>query len=176
MTAERKCPHCGNLVGADLNICPHCRRTLPAAWVDATQGQWPPATSSPGPEQVSPSQPPPSAPRPYYVPPATPGPVPPAPRPDDSLGIVGLVLSIIGVASCGCLAILSPIGLILSVIAHTRRQTGVTLAGLIIGALGTLLFVVSTIFSLYYVTHQAEVIEQVFRGMGIPLPPNFPSP
>ncbi|HED53909.1 MAG TPA: hypothetical protein ENJ00_06875 [Phycisphaerales bacterium] len=59
-------------------------------------------------------------------------------QPTNTLGIVGFILSLLGfVGTCG---LLSPIGLILSIIALRREPKGFAIAGLILGILGTIVF------------------------------------
>jgi len=58
-----------------------------------------------------------------------------APQPTNGLGIAGFVCSLLGIISCGAL---SPIGLILSFIAIFREPRGLAIAGLILGALGSM--------------------------------------
>lgn len=190
MSDERICPHCGGQVSAERIICPHCLRTLPAVGAaEPTAAAQPPVAQEPAvyvptplpPEVAGAPRPPqgqPAFPM-YQPPPGSSGPgVPVAPH-DDTLSIVGLVLSILGVACCGCLPILSPVGLILSIISHTRRQTGVTWSGIIIGIIGTILFIISTIFSIYLAMHpemQREMLEKWTKEMGLPPIPGLPMP
>ena len=140
----------------------------------------PPPGAPPSGQQPPPQYQPPAAPPPGYPQPEPPRITPPTPHHDDSMAIVGLILSILGIACCTCLSILCPIGLILSVVAHNRRQTGVTLAGIIIGILGTLLFVGYAVLQIYLAMHpelQQEMLQRIFEQMGIPVPPGgFPSP
>ncbi|MBX3354460.1 MAG: type II secretion system protein GspG [Phycisphaeraceae bacterium] len=64
--------------------------------------------------------------------PPTDSPLPP-PR-VNGLGIAGFVVGLIGL--CGCLGLLSPIGLILSLFALTRAPRGWAIAGTVVSAIG----------------------------------------
>ena len=100
---------------------------------------------------------------------------PPQPHPDDTLGIVGLVLSIIGIiVCCGCLSFLCPIGLILSIVSHNRRQTGITLAGIIVGAIGTLWFIGWVIYMIV-VSANPDLYNEMMRRVMEEMGGNFPS-
>lgn len=62
---------------------------------------------------------------------------PQASRADQSngLGLAGFIVSLIGFVSCG---LISPIGLIMSIIAMKREPKGFAIAGLVLGILGSL--------------------------------------
>lgn len=184
MTPNNVCPYCGGPVAPERNVCPHCHRALPipefrdmpppsapSAFSPEPAPPPTPASSPQSPPEPLPGAFPPGG--PYPPPPGQPFTAPPADRSDETLATVGLVLSCVGIATCGCLAILCPIGLILSIIAHHRRQSGVTVAGLIVGALGTLYFIASTLIGFYWLGHQMELI-RAFERLGVPLPPGFP--
>ncbi|NSW57058.1 MAG: DUF4190 domain-containing protein [Armatimonadetes bacterium] len=101
---------------------------------------------------------------------------PPEPPHDDTMGIVGLVFSIVGLLSCGCLPILCPVGLILSIIAQNKRQTGVTIAGIVLGIIGTLVFILSLAWAVYMAMNpelQNQILRQFFDQMGVPIPPGL---
>lgn len=57
------------------------------------------------------------------------------PRQSNAMGITGLIVSILGLLTCG---LLSPVGLLFSLIGLARRPRGEAVAGTIIGGLGTL--------------------------------------
>jgi hypothetical protein len=58
------------------------------------------------------------------------------PRPSNAMGVAGLIISILAlIFTCG---LLSPIGLLLSLIGLFRRPRGEAIAGTIIGGIGTL--------------------------------------
>ncbi len=61
----------------------------------------------------------------------------------NGLGIAGFVISLVGLCSGG---LLSPIGLILSIIALRREPRGLAIAGVVIGALGSCGIILSLIF------------------------------
>ena len=62
----------------------------------------------------------------------------PAPPPSNGLGVAGFVLSLLGfLGTCG---LLSPIGFILSLVALRKEPKGLAIAGVIIGAIGSLWF------------------------------------
>lgn len=53
----------------------------------------------------------------------------------NSLGLAGFIVSLVGLASCGLLA---PIGLVMSLMAVGRQPRGFAVAGIILGALGSM--------------------------------------
>jgi hypothetical protein len=58
----------------------------------------------------------------------------------NGLGIAGLVVSILGILTCG---LISPLGLLLSLIAMLKRPRGLAIAGTVVGLVGTgILFLV----------------------------------
>ncbi|MEO0484246.1 MAG: DUF4190 domain-containing protein [Planctomycetota bacterium] len=57
----------------------------------------------------------------------------------NTLGLVGFIVSIVGLITGGCLA---PIGLVLSIIAVFKQPRGFAIAGIVISLVGLLLFVV----------------------------------
>lgn len=61
----------------------------------------------------------------------------------NGLGIAGFVISLVGLCSGG---LLSPIGLILSLVALGREPRGLAIAGVVIGALGSCGIIISLIF------------------------------
>ena len=65
------------------------------------------------------------------------------PPPTNALGVAGFVVSLTGMVVCG--GLISPIGLILSMIALTKQPRGFAIAGSIIGALGSLMGVVAVL-------------------------------
>ena len=181
MTNERTCPHCGGAVAEDRNICPHCYRTLPVTAAGPRPEPPAPPPATPAPEALRrPYEPPYYMPPPAHEPQHEPPPHTPAPpRHDDTLAIVGLIMGVLGIACCGCLSMLCPVGLIMSIVAHNRRPTGLSLAGIIIGAFGSVLFVVSVAWSIYVTMNPevyAEMMRRLFEQMGIPMPPGFPMP
>lgn len=95
-----------------------------------------------------------------YRPPPSPTGAPaewPEQRPSrNGLGIAGFIVSIVGVLSCGCL---SPIGGLLSLVAVFRRPRGFAIAGVIIGALGTVLLA----FVGYVVVSMGVLMGQPFQ-------------
>jgi hypothetical protein len=54
--------------------------------------------------------------------------------PANNLGLAGFITSILGLVSCG---VLSPVGLLLSLIGLTKRPRGFAIAGTVIGIIGT---------------------------------------
>ena len=54
---------------------------------------------------------------------------------ENGLGLAGFIVSLVGLVSCG---LLSPIGVILSIIGLFKEPRGFAIAGLIIGLIGTL--------------------------------------
>jgi hypothetical protein len=63
------------------------------------------------------------------------------PAPSNGLGIAGFIVSLIGLlGTCGAL---SPIGLILSLVAMFKRPRGFAIAGLILGLLGSIWIIIA---------------------------------
>jgi hypothetical protein len=60
--------------------------------------------------------------------------------PSNNLGLAGFVTSLLGLISCG---VLSPIGLLLSLIGLTKQPRGFAIAGTIIGLIGSIFLVVA---------------------------------
>jgi len=60
--------------------------------------------------------------------------------PSNNLGLAGFITSLIGLVTCG---VLSPIGLLLSLIGLTKRPRGFAIAGSIIGVIGTIFLAVT---------------------------------
>src|SRR5690606_10490150 len=68
------------------------------------------------------------------------------PRPpadSNGMGVAGFLISLVGMCSGG---VLSPIGLILSLIAVGREPRGFAIAGIVLGALGSCGFIVTLLF------------------------------
>jgi hypothetical protein len=73
--------------------------------------------------------------------------------PTDTLAIVSLVLGILSVVTCGILAILGPVAIILGAVGRGRIQNsggtlkggGLALAGLILGIVGTIILGIAII-------------------------------
>lgn len=61
------------------------------------------------------------------------------PDPTNGVGIAGFIVAIVGIVSCG---LLSPIGLLISLVALIWPPRGFAIAGAIIGLLGSIWFVV----------------------------------
>src|SRR3954471_6265213 len=60
--------------------------------------------------------------------------------PSNNLGLAGFVTSLLGLLSCG---VLSPIGLLLSLIGLTKQPRGFAVAGTIIGLIGSVFLAVA---------------------------------
>lgn len=102
--------------------------------------------------------------------------MPPQPSPDGGYGAIGLTVSIIGLTCCCLLSFFSPIGLIISIVAYNRKPSGVSLAGIIIGAIGTAIFLFQVVFQIYLMQNpdlQQQLMQQYFDQLGIPVPPGF---
>lgn len=63
-------------------------------------------------------------------------------RSENGLGIAGFICSLIGVVSCG---LLSPVGLILSIVAVFREPRGFAIAGLVLGLIGSFWALIMTL-------------------------------
>ncbi|TVQ33717.1 MAG: hypothetical protein EA376_01695 [Phycisphaeraceae bacterium] len=72
---------------------------------------------------------------------AQPAGAPPA-RTENGLGIAGFICSLLGVVSCG---LLSPVGLILSIVAMFREPKGFAIAGLVLGLVGSVWMLMLTL-------------------------------
>jgi hypothetical protein len=68
---------------------------------------------------------------------------PPNPAPSNGLGIAGFIVSLLGIFTAG---VLSPIGLLLSLIALLRRPRGFAFAGFIVGLVGTAILALWLLF------------------------------
>ena len=84
------------------------------------------------------------------------GPMPPAES--NPMGVAGFVCSIIGLISCG---LASPIAVILSVIGMQRKPKGFATAGAIIGGVGTMMFIVTTIMIINTIRTGREVMSNI---------------
>jgi len=71
---------------------------------------------------------------------------PPPPRPSNALGIAGLTTSVIGIFTCGTF---SPIGLMLSLLGLLKAPRGNAIAGSIIGAVGSGVFLAMFCYGFY---------------------------
>ena len=60
------------------------------------------------------------------------------PQPTNNLGLAGFITSLLGVVSCG---LLSPVGLLLSLIGLSKQPRGFAVAGTILGLLGSIFMV-----------------------------------
>ena len=100
--------------------------------------------------------PPPSYPNAPNQYPAHGGPMPPAES--NPMGVAGFVCSIIGLISCG---LASPIAVILSVIGMQRNPKGFATAGAIIGGVGTMMFIVTTIMIINTIRTGREVMSNI---------------
>ncbi len=60
-------------------------------------------------------------------------PTPSLPRRSNGLGLAGFIVSLVGLLTLGCL---SPVGLVLSLVAVFRRPRGFAVAGLVLGCIG----------------------------------------
>lgn len=82
---------------------------------------------------------------PYYPAPAGPPPKP-ASADTNTLGLIGLILSIMGFMT----PIVAPVGLVLSIMGMKHPQQGVAVAGLIVGIFSTLYAAAIAIVMLFY--------------------------
>ena len=79
--------------------------------------------------------------------------------PSNGLGIAGFVCSLVGLLSCGLVA---PVGLLLSAVAMFRPPRGFAIAGLVLGALGSLWIV--AIVAVIVLTVGLSAIDLVLRA------------
>lgn len=61
----------------------------------------------------------------------------------NTMGLVGFILSLVGLLSCG---LLCPVGLVLSIIGLKREPRGLAVAGTVIGGIGSLGIVIGVLF------------------------------
>jgi hypothetical protein len=114
---------------------------------------------------VPPPPPPPYQPQPPYPQPA---PAPGTthvyvnPQPTNGLGVAGFITSLVGIVSCGVLA---PIGLILSLIALTRRPRGFAFAGTVIGLIGCIVLAVWTVSAVLGLMKVSGGVKQMAEGL-----------
>ena len=73
------------------------------------------------------------------VPPSNVQYTPPPPSPGNGMGTAGFIVSLVGYLACG---LLCPIGVVLSVMGLRREPKGLAIAGLIIGILGSIGFII----------------------------------
>jgi hypothetical protein len=66
--------------------------------------------------------------------------------PGNSLGVAGFICSLVGLVSCG---LLSPVGLVLSAAGLRREPKGLAIAGLVLGIIGSIWFVLALVFGLF---------------------------
>lgn len=83
----------------------------------------------------------------------------PAPTRSNGLGVAGFILSLVGLISCG---ILSPIGLVLSLVALFKQPRGLAIAGVIIGVIGSVCGLLSLILGFF-----SMVLGAVGIGAGV---------
>ena len=66
----------------------------------------------------------------------------------NGLGIAGFVTSLVGFLTCFCSVVLCPIGLVLSLFGLRHPKKGLAIAGVVIGAIGTLVAIVGVVLNL----------------------------
>ena len=84
------------------------------------------------------------------------------PAPASGLGLIGLLLSILGVVSCGFLLFSIP-GLIVSIIATRRGRSAKAKAGVVLGGIGVVEFLVVVPLLFAFVLPAAEAARQSAR-------------
>lgn len=100
------------------------------------------------------------------IPEPKPAPVIVSRSPSNSLGVAGVIVSTVGLLTCG---LLSPIGLLFSLLGLLKAPRGAALAGTVIGAFGTLLLGIigiSFIGLLQAIGPGFESIRDAFVGLG----------
>lgn len=55
----------------------------------------------------------------------------------NTIGLIGLVVSVLGIITCG---LLSPLGLVISLVALVKPPRALAIAGVVLGAIGTVVF------------------------------------
>lgn len=78
----------------------------------------------------------------------------------NGLGLAGFIVSLVGFIACG--GLICPIGLIMSLVALTKRPKGFAIAGVVIGALGSLGFVL-----VFFVFGIAALMALVGLGLAV---------
>ena len=107
-----------------------------------------------------------------------PPPPPPLRTQTNGLAIGGFVVSLVGILSCG---LISPIALILSLVALKKQPRGLAIAGTVIGGIGTLLIAglavawvaipdIQNVFKTSIAMAEAHTIIESNRGEGDELP------
>jgi hypothetical protein len=107
-----------------------------------------------------------------------PPPPPPLRTQTNGLGIGGFVVSLVGILTCG---VISPIALILSLVALRRQPRGFAIAGSVIGGIGTLMIAgiavawvtvpdLRNVFETSIAMAEAHTIIEANRGEGDALP------
>lgn len=76
----------------------------------------------------------------------------------NGLGLAGFIVSLVGFIACG--GLICPIGLIMSLFALTKRPKGFAIAGAVIGAIGSLGFII-----LFFVVGIAALLALVGLGL-----------
>ena len=111
-----------------------------------------------------------------YPPP--PPPPPPLTSQTNGLGIGGFVVSLVGILTCG---VISPIALILSLVALRRQPRGFAIAGTVIGGVGTLMVAgfavaflafpeIKQVFETSFAMYKAHTVIESHRGENDALP------
>ncbi|MBC22460.1 MAG: hypothetical protein CMJ32_00890 [Phycisphaerae bacterium] len=82
-------------------------------------------------------------------------------RPDDSMAIAGFFVSLLGLFSC---PLISPIGMVMSLKGLRSDRTELAMAGVVIGAIGTLLTVFLIVVFVFWILTVAVGIQSIPDG------------
>lgn len=88
-----------------------------------------------------------------------------AQRPSENgLGLAGFIVSLVGLVSRG---LISPVGLVMSIVALKREPKGFAIAGLVLGILSSVWIVIGLAFGLFAAIPAALGIAQGVGGSGV---------
>lgn len=76
----------------------------------------------------------------------------------NGLGLAGFIVSLVGLMMCG--GLLSPVGMIMSLIALGKRPKGFAIAGVVLGVIGSLVF-----FLIFFVIGLSAILALIGLGM-----------
>ncbi len=162
---QRRCPHCGEALYSGERVCWHCKRRVDlfeAVAGEDTGTVTQPLPGAPGPVPSAPSeQAPPAASRvrPVAAPPPVQAPAGPE-APPDAMATAwwAFGLGLVSVFTCGLLGLLGPVAIWLGISANRRGAGPVAIAGIVFGALGTLVILAFAIALLIGMLMSAQMV------------------